>query len=116
MGPAMGFVLMFWVMFIGFYMMNITAKPNEEALKNHYRRIQNVKNKQTLLFITWVINLIVFTAVLWAGEYSIHHGQEWMIKPVQITLFSTGAIKLILSTLLFSSIFKIPEEENNNAK
>ena len=61
---------------------------------------EKLMDKKVILSIFWVVNLIVFTSVLWMGEYYIKHGQEWIETPVHATLFSCGITKIVLSILI----------------
>ena len=68
-------------------------------------RMINIKSHQTVLVLSWVINLIIFTTTLWLGEYALHSGLTWMKKPIDVTLVSSGIAKMILSTMLIYSFF-----------
>ena len=62
-----------------------------------------MNNTKTLL-IMWAINLFFFTVCLWLGHYAMHTGVQWIKVPLEVTLASTGIVKLILSILLFFSL------------
>ena len=76
-------------------------------------RIMNAKNKMKYIVGAWFFNLFVFTATLWAGSYAVHNGQEWMQVPCQVTLTSTGVVKIVLSVIILICLFTKTEEPTN---
>ena len=68
-----------------------------------------LKSNKAVIFGAWLVNLIVFTAMLWCGHYYQSQGVEWIKIPVEVTLITSGVLKAVLSTLAFLILFKNPE-------
>lgn len=69
-------------------------------LKEYKQGYKNMK----IITVAWFVNLIVFTSVLWIGEYALFNGIEWIRTPCQVTLASTGAAKALLTIMLILAI------------
>ena len=68
-------------------------------------KINNMKMRLKFITLAWLVNLMVFTTILWLGHYALHTGIDWIKTPCEVTLLSTGIAKVILSTLVLIALF-----------
>ena len=77
--------------------MGLGREYDNDNFKKGYKNMK-------IITIAWFINLIVFTSVLWIGEYALFNGIEWIRTPCQVTLASTGTAKILLTVTLILAI------------
>lgn len=61
---------------------------------------ERIVNKRVILTLLWIGNLMIFMCILWGGEYYYQQGYKWIVTPIQVSLFSSGLTKAVLSVLL----------------
>ncbi len=86
---------------------SIAAENNQEI---KMRRIMNIKNSIKLLTKLWIFNFIIMTSLLWFGYYAEHQGMTWITTPRDVTLFSSGVVKIILTVALITAWINRNEE------
>ena len=97
---------------MGFLSLFLIPYWDMQGTKQHLENYKmNIKRYKTQLIIAWTLNFIAFSVCLWLGEYAMHSGVEWIRTPCSITLGSCGAIKIVLSFMLFISMFSIDKGE-----